>query len=110
LELGNLTVEVPRHEALAQEFHTVHLRFDAASAVIDLDWAVPNFSTLKGGATTDGGDKIQIVGTWEVRGDKFCRVWTKLDGGKEICETWYLTSGRSVEVFNGKKRLGVNSW
>jgi hypothetical protein len=66
--------------------------------------------TAKGGATTDGGDKIQIVGTWEVRGDKFCRVWTKLDGGKEICETWYLTSGRSVEVFNGKKRLGVNAW
>ncbi len=24
LELGNLTVEVPRHEALAQELHTVH--------------------------------------------------------------------------------------
>ena len=36
--------------------------------------------TVKGGATTDGGDKIQIIGTWEVRGDKFCRVWTKLDG------------------------------
>ena len=66
--------------------------------------------TAKGGATTDGGDKIQIVGTWEIRGGKFCRVWTKLDGGKEICETWYLTSGRSVEVFNGKKRLGVNAW
>lgn len=66
--------------------------------------------TAKGGATTDSGDKIQIVGTWEIRGDKFCRVWTKLDGGKEICETWYLTSGRSVEVFNGKKRLGVNAW
>jgi hypothetical protein len=34
MELGNLTVEVPRHEALAQQFHTVHLRFDAAPAVI----------------------------------------------------------------------------
>jgi hypothetical protein len=66
--------------------------------------------TAKGGATTDGGDKIQIVGTWEIQGNKFCRVWTKLDGGNEVCETWYLTSGRSVEVFNGKKRLGVNSW
>ena len=40
--------------------------------------------TAKGGATTDGGDKIQIVGTWEVRGDKFCRVWTKLARGKEV--------------------------
>ncbi len=34
LELGNLTVEVPRHEALTQQFHTVHLRLDAAPAVI----------------------------------------------------------------------------
>ena len=34
LELRDLAVEVPRHEALTQQFHTVHLRFDAASAVI----------------------------------------------------------------------------
>ena len=34
LELGHLTVEAPCHEALAQQFHTMHLGFDAASAVI----------------------------------------------------------------------------
>ena len=34
LELGNLTVEVPRHEALTQQFHTVHLGLVAASAVV----------------------------------------------------------------------------
>lgn len=34
LDVRNLTVEIPRHEALAQQFHTVHLRFDAASAVV----------------------------------------------------------------------------
>jgi hypothetical protein len=34
LELGNLTVEVPRHEALTRQFHAMHLGFDAASAVI----------------------------------------------------------------------------
>jgi hypothetical protein len=34
LELGYLTVEVPRAETLPQQFDTVHLRFDAASAVI----------------------------------------------------------------------------
>jgi hypothetical protein len=28
LELSNLTVEVPRHEALTQQFHAVHLGFD----------------------------------------------------------------------------------
>jgi len=33
LELRDLTVEVPRHEALTQWFHTVHPGFDAASAV-----------------------------------------------------------------------------
>jgi len=34
LEFGDLAVEVPRHEALPQQLHAVHLRFDAASAVI----------------------------------------------------------------------------
>jgi hypothetical protein len=34
LELRDLTVEVPRRKALTQEFDAVHLRFDAASAVI----------------------------------------------------------------------------
>ena len=34
LKLRDLSVEVPRHEALPQQFHTVHLRFDAASAVV----------------------------------------------------------------------------
>ena len=34
LELRDLTVEVPRHEALAQQFHAMHLGFDAASAVV----------------------------------------------------------------------------
>lgn len=64
----------------------------------------------KGSARTDAGKQIRISGTWVVRDGKFCRTWAKLDGGKEVCETWYLTSGRSVEVFNGKNRMGVNSW
>lgn len=34
LELGDLTVEVPGHLALTKQFDTVHLRFDAALAVI----------------------------------------------------------------------------
>ena len=34
LELCNLVVEVSRHEALSQQFHTMHLGFDAASAVV----------------------------------------------------------------------------
>ena len=34
LKLGHLTVEVTRHEALTQQFHTVHLCLDAAPAVI----------------------------------------------------------------------------
>lgn len=34
LELGDLTVEVPSGQTLAQQFHTMYLGFDAASAVI----------------------------------------------------------------------------
>ena len=34
MELGDLTIEVPRHEVLAEQFDTVHLGFDSASAVI----------------------------------------------------------------------------
>ena len=34
LEFGDLAVEVPRHEPLAQQFDTVPLRLDAASAVV----------------------------------------------------------------------------
>ena len=34
LELRDLTVKVPRQEALAQQFHTMHLGLDAAPAVI----------------------------------------------------------------------------
>ena len=34
LELRNLTVEVPRHEALVQQLHTMHLCLCAAPAVV----------------------------------------------------------------------------
>ena len=34
MELGDLTIEILRHEALAEQFDAVHLGFDAASAVI----------------------------------------------------------------------------
>ena len=34
LDLCDLAVEVPRHEALPQQLHTVHLGLDAAPAVV----------------------------------------------------------------------------
>jgi len=34
LKLGNVTFEIPRHEALAQQFHTMPLGFDSASAAV----------------------------------------------------------------------------
>ncbi len=34
LKLRNLTVAVPGNQTLAQQLHTMHLRFDAAPAVI----------------------------------------------------------------------------
>ncbi|MDP3196093.1 hypothetical protein [Tabrizicola sp.] len=66
--------------------------------------------TATGGAKMDNGNKLSIAGTWAIKDGKFCRTWTDLDGGKEVCETWVKTSDTSVEVYNGDKMLGVNSW
>jgi hypothetical protein len=64
----------------------------------------------EGGATMDNGNKLSIAGTWAIKNGKFCRTWIDLDGGQEVCETWYKTSESSVEVYNGDTMLGVNSW
>lgn len=66
--------------------------------------------TAKGGATTDSGDKIDIKGTWYLANDNFCRTWQGLNDGQEVCEKWCLTSGNSADVYNGTKKIGVNSW
>lgn len=66
--------------------------------------------TAKGGAKMDNGNELSIAGTWAIKDGKFCRTWTDLDGGKEVCETWIKTSDNSVEVYNGDQMLGVNSW
>ncbi|MCV3271515.1 hypothetical protein [Roseobacter sinensis] len=63
-----------------------------------------------GSAKTDSGRTINIDGTWAVKGDQFCRTWKDLDDGKEVCETWISTSPRSVDVYKGDQKLGVNSW
>jgi hypothetical protein len=63
-----------------------------------------------GSAKTDGGTVIKIEGAWAVKGDKFCRTWSGLDDGKEICETWVLVGTNKVHVMNGKKKVGVNHW
>ncbi len=43
----DLTVKVPRHKALPQQLNTVHLRLDAASAVM----VFHDFAFLPGGIT-----------------------------------------------------------
>ncbi|MCV9966171.1 hypothetical protein OIU34_30320 [Pararhizobium sp. BT-229] len=63
-----------------------------------------------GSAKTDDGTVINISGSWKIKGDKFCRTWKDLDGGKEVCETWRLTSPNHVDVFRGKEKIGANSW
>ncbi len=64
----------------------------------------------KGSAKTDAGRIINIVGTWQIKGDQFCRAWTDLNDGKEVCETWISASPRSVDVYVGDRKIGVNSW
>lgn len=66
--------------------------------------------TGAGNATTDAGDKISLTGTWKIADGKFCRTWKEHNGGQEVCETWYMTSDRSVDVYNGDEKIGVNSW
>lgn len=63
-----------------------------------------------GKAKTDDGTEISLKGTWSIKGDQFCRKWKGIDGGNEVCETWVLTSPRSVDVYNGDQKIGVNSW
>jgi hypothetical protein len=67
--------------------------------------------TAKGRATTDDGKKtFNIEGTWLIKGNKFCRTWKELDGGKENCESWIKSGENKVIVKVGKKKLGVNHW
>ena len=64
----------------------------------------------RGSATLDNGNKINLQGAWVIRNGQFCRTWKGIDNGQEVCETWVLTSGRSVDVYNGDQKIGVNSW
>ncbi|WP_105436495.1 hypothetical protein [Neorhizobium tomejilense] len=67
--------------------------------------------TAHGQVKLDSGNVIPIDGVWHISGNKFCRTWKEgRDAGKEICETWNKTGPKSVDVLNGKKGLGKNSW
>ena len=66
--------------------------------------------TGKGQALTDKGKKMRIEGTWEIVGNEFCRVWKEVSKGKKVCERWIIIGDNKVEVRNGDKRIGVNSW
>lgn len=66
--------------------------------------------TGHGEAKTTDGKVIKIDGTWRIKGNKFCRTWKALDGGKEVCETWNKVGEKSVRVMVGKNDVGLNSW
>ena len=65
--------------------------------------------TGKGSARADDGTEYDITGTWEIEGDRFCRKW-RYDDFKRVCETWRKTGPNKVDVYDGKKRIGMNSW
>jgi hypothetical protein len=60
--------------------------------------------------TDDGKTEFKLEGTWEIRDGKFCRTWTEIDDGKEVCETWVKAGRSKVNVMNGDQQIGVNSW
>jgi len=70
-----LTFEVPRHEALAQKFHTVHLGFDAATAVVSApsspERTAQIFRRPQGFIARDGtcGDRLPWIGVFAWRYD-----------------------------------------
>lgn len=54
---------------------------------------------------------VEFSGTWEVRGNQFCRAWTGLsDVSRSICEEWILRSPRSVDIYEQGRKIGVNPW
>ena len=74
LEFGDLTVEVPRHEPLAQKFHTMHLRFNTAPAVVSApsspERAAQIFRGAQGfvsghGSGSDRLPRLRIPAGWE---------------------------------------------
>ena len=80
----------------------------------DLKALLKDGKTIKlggpGEAKTDGGTIIKIEGVWVIKGNKFCRTLSGLDGGKETCETWVLVGDNKAHVMDGKKKVGVNQW
>jgi len=63
-----------------------------------------------GYAEFENGNKIDITGTWEIRGDQFCRKWA-FNEFKEVCETWNKIDDNRVEVLSEDgSRIGLNSW
>jgi hypothetical protein len=66
--------------------------------------------TATGTAKTDKGEVIQIDGVWYIEGNKFCRIWKGIDGGKEVCETWIKDGENKARVLVDGKEIGVNHW
>lgn len=63
-----------------------------------------------GYAEFENGNRIDITGTWEIRGDQFCRKWA-FNEFKEVCETWNKIDDNRAEVLSDDgRRIGLNSW
>lgn len=62
-----------------------------------------------GQATFTDGRIIEISGTWEIDGDRFCREWSVEDYTR-VCETWRKLGDNKVAVIVDGERIGVNSW
>ena len=91
LELRNLTVEVPRHEPLAHQFHAMHLRFDATSAVVSApsspERAAKIFRSAQGLVTShgSGGDRSRTLKSPYVPARCMNRLARTTDSGRGGC-------------------------
>lgn len=66
--------------------------------------------TASGSAKSDDGTVTEIAGVWYIEGDRFCRNWTNIDQGKEVCETWVKDGPNKARVLVDGKEIGVTSW
>jgi hypothetical protein len=95
-------------EALLGDDRTISLGGPGAGYTGEL--ALKSDGTATGTAKTDKGEVMQIDGLWYIEGNKFCRTWKSIDGGKEVCETWIKDGENKVRVLVDGKEIGTNHW
>jgi hypothetical protein len=65
----------------------------------------------KGAGTgkTSDGKTVQLAGTWSIKKNRFCHLWTGVDT-KEVCERWIMIEPKKIRVVVKKQETAVIAW